>query len=240
MIVLLLEKKRILRLIMASRAILRRKSVVSEYLNISTRSIQTLQNLGHGDSTQNLGESHSHQLLSYAANQFSQDLDSRRKNGCENILANEELMKFSAQRLFRSTYYGITPSGCVNRKLELLYPMGTRLMSQSIRYKSATAGQRDLGNEDDQDNDEMVAKKRKEASPEECDQAVEGLSSAKAKAKAKKLLESQKAAKSVLQRIWATILGIGPALRAVASMSRLGIFFSHIIYLFLLVLKLNS
>ncbi|KAM7460863.1 hypothetical protein LguiA_028984 [Lonicera macranthoides] len=206
---------------MASRAILRRKNVVSAYLNISTRSIHTLQNLGHGDSTQNLGESHSHQLLSSAANQFSQDLDSRRKIGGENALANEELMKFSAQRLFRSTYYGITPSGCVNRKLELIYPMGTRLMSQSIRYKStATAGQRDLGNEDDQDNDEMVAKKRKEASPEECDEAVEGLSSAKAKAKAKKLLESQKAAKSVLQRIWATILGIGPALRAVASMSR--------------------
>nr|CAN63817.1 hypothetical protein VITISV_010338 [Vitis vinifera] len=61
---------------------------------------------------------------------------------------------------------------------------------------------------------------RKEASPQECDQAVEGLSTAKAKAKAKQLLESQKGAKSPLQKTWAMLLGIGPALRAVASMSR--------------------
>ncbi|XP_020549078.1 LETM1 domain-containing protein LETM2, mitochondrial isoform X3 [Sesamum indicum] len=65
-------------------------------------------------------------------------------------------------------------------------------------------------------------KQKKEPSAEECDQAVEGLSSikARAEAKAKQLQDSQKGANSILKRIWAMVLGIGPALRAVASMSR--------------------
>lgn len=81
--------------------------------------------------------------------------------------------------------------------------------------------------EQEGDEDEVAAaarKKRKEASPEECDQAVEGLTSAKAKAKAKKALEAPKQVQSVLKRVWAGFLGIGPALRAVASMSRSGSF----------------
>ncbi|CAH1440619.1 unnamed protein product [Lactuca virosa] len=45
---------------------------------------------------------------------------------------------------------------------------------------------------------------------------VEGLSSAKAKAKIKKVKE----AKSIFHRTWGVVLGIRPALRAVASMSR--------------------
>lgn len=49
----------------------------------------------------------------------------------------------------------------------------------------------------------MAAKKKKEASPEGCDQAIEGLSTAdaKAKAKAKRLQESEKVDISVLQRV---------------------------------------
>ncbi|CAA0818430.1 LETM1-like protein [Striga hermonthica] len=93
-------------------------------------------------------------------------------------------------------------------------------MSQHRCFAStATAKKPELGN-DDEDNDEMDAKKRKEASPEECDQAVVGLSTAKAKAKAKKLQESKSFYVPVLKKLWATFLGIGPALRAVASMSR--------------------
>jgi LETM1 and EF-hand domain-containing protein 1, mitochondrial len=42
--------------------------------------------------------------------------------------------------------------------------------------------------------------KKKEASPDECDQAVEGLSTAKAKAKAKQVQESTKASQSVMQK----------------------------------------
>ena len=76
---------------------------------------------------------------------------------------------------------------------------------------------------DDEEGKEMIGKKRKEASADECDQAVEGLSSAKAKAKAKakRLNDSMKVEKTVLKRTWAALLGLGPALRAVASMSRL-------------------
>lgn len=57
-----------------------------------------------------------------------------------------------------------------------------------------------------------------EASAEECDQAVEGLSSAKAKAK--KSQEVQTKGVGILTKIWSGLLGIGPALRAVAAMSR--------------------
>ncbi|CAJ1938340.1 unnamed protein product [Sphenostylis stenocarpa] len=90
-------------------------------------------------------------------------------------------------------------------------PIGVRWLTQS-----AAAAK----NHDQEKNDEAVAKKRKEASPEECDQAVEGLTTAKAKAMAKRSQESQKEVQSVLRRVWTAFLGIGPALRAVASMSR--------------------
>ena len=72
---------------------------------------------------------------------------------------------------------------------------------------------------DKQSEDEKQKQQKKEASPEECDQAVEGLSTAKAKAKAK-LEEVQKADQSVVQKFWAKLLGIGPALRLIASISR--------------------
>ncbi|XP_022733535.1 LETM1 domain-containing protein LETM2, mitochondrial-like isoform X3 [Durio zibethinus] len=93
-------------------------------------------------------------------------------------------------------------------------------MSYSVRYSSTATAKQPESSSDDEENEELVATKRKEASAEECDQAVEGLSTAKAKVKAKRLQDSQKVVKSILQRIWVTILGIGPALKAVASMSR--------------------
>ncbi|ESW31556.1 hypothetical protein PHAVU_002G247800 [Phaseolus vulgaris] len=89
-------------------------------------------------------------------------------------------------------------------------PIGVRWLTQPAAAK----------NHEQEENDEAVAKKRKEASPEECDQAVEGLTTAKAKAMAKRSQESQKEVQSVLRRVWTAFLGIGPALRAVASMSR--------------------
>ena len=97
-------------------------------------------------------------------------------------------------------------------------------MSQSIRTASmATAGQPKVSHLDE-DKEGINPKQTKEASPEECDQAVEGLSSAKAKAKAKQLQESQKVSQSIVRKFWAKLLGIGPALRAVASMSRYELF----------------
>lgn len=101
---------------------------------------------------------------------------------------------------------GFTKSNVFNETI------GVRFLSQS---SEAAARKK----EEPPENDDVV-KKRKEASPEECDQAVEGLTEAKAKAKAKRSQEAQKDAQSVVQRVRAVILGIGPALRAVASMSR--------------------
>ncbi|KEH20711.1 leucine zipper EF-hand transmembrane protein [Medicago truncatula] len=101
---------------------------------------------------------------------------------------------------------GFTKSNVFNESI------GVRFLSQS---SEAAARKK----EEPPENDDVV-KKRKEASPEECDQAVEGLTEAKAKAKAKRSQEAQKDAQSVVQRVRAVILGIGPALRAVASMSR--------------------
>ncbi|KAI7991477.1 hypothetical protein LOK49_LG12G01992 [Camellia lanceoleosa] len=169
---------------MASRAIVRRQRLLSDYLNVSVCSVQSFQNLGHGQSRKCLDSSG----LSPSANNPSQGLNGMKDGGA--ILAvNNDLLNLSALRLLRRRCYGITTSG---------YAIGS----------------------DDEDNEDLVAKKRKEASPEKCDQAVEGLSTAKAKAKTKGLQGSQKGSKSVLQRVWATILGISPALRAVASMSR--------------------
>ncbi|KAL5053639.1 hypothetical protein RYX36_034321 [Vicia faba] len=97
-------------------------------------------------------------------------------------------------------------------RLRLNESIGVRFLSQS----TAAAAKKD-----EAESDDVVGKKRKEASPEECDQAVEGLTTAKAKAAmAKRSQESQKVVQSVLQRVRAVFLGIGPALRAVASMSR--------------------
>ncbi|KAL4590954.1 hypothetical protein LXL04_003901 [Taraxacum kok-saghyz] len=75
---------------------------------------------------------------------------------------------------------------------------------QSKRYTTTT-------NEDYDDS--KKPKKRKEASPKECDEAVEGLSSAKAKAKAKQVKEG-KAQNS--NRSWGVVEGV----RVVGSMSR--------------------
>ncbi|GAV67136.1 LETM1 domain-containing protein [Cephalotus follicularis] len=197
---------------MASRAILRRKRFFSDYLNATSCSVQTFQCLWHANQNfDSRGDSS-------AANALSSDFKTVQEvNGIS--VSKEELLGFSRTRHFSCRYHGITISGIGNLRSEFLSPMGIRLMSRSVRNAStATAKHPEIGS--DEENDELVTKKRKEASPEECDQAVEGLSSAKAKAKVKKLQESQNVAKYVLKRVWTTLLGIGPALRAVASMSR--------------------
>lgn len=72
--------------------------------------------------------------------------------------------------------------------------------------------------EDDTDRREDSKPKKREPSAEECDQAVEGLSSAKAKARLTQ--EVQKRGVTTLQKFWSGVMGIGPAMKAVASMSR--------------------
>ncbi|KAI5075404.1 hypothetical protein GOP47_0009480 [Adiantum capillus-veneris] len=90
-----------------------------------------------------------------------------------------------------------------------------RQQTFSTASSSSTAAQYQ-----DVETDTEQAKKPKplEPSPEECDQAVEGLSSAKAKAK--KVQEVQSKGVGILKKIWTGLLGVGPALRAIAAMSR--------------------
>lgn len=109
-----------------------------------------------------------------------------------------------------------------NRSDYISPSLGSIYITQTRNAVTSTARKDE---DDDKDSESKITKK--EASPEDCDQAVEGLTSAKAKAKAKKLEEEQKLeeaqkaeAKSIIHKTWAVILGIGPALRAIASMSK--------------------
>ncbi|XP_059285532.1 uncharacterized protein LOC132039017 [Lycium ferocissimum] len=198
---------------MASRAILRRRRLLSDYLNVSARSIQNLQSWGYGQSAHYLDS----RGFSSTMNCICQGSD-KRKDHDEVSPAKDGYSRFSGLGLFQPKYYNTTAFGYVNRKADVISSIGVRLSPYSVRFAStATAKQPAMESDDEED---LIAKKKSEASPEECDQAVVGLSTAKAKAKAKRPQESQKVAKSVIQRIWATLLGIGPALRAVAAMSR--------------------
>ncbi|CAI9108437.1 OLC1v1008026C1 [Oldenlandia corymbosa var. corymbosa] len=201
---------------MASRAILRKRKIFSDYLNVSSaRCVQNFQYLGHGSGTESLGACR----FSSLAHQCQSGSDSSRDSS-EAKSVKAELLKFTTSGLYWERCNGIAVSGYRTSKLDLISPFGVRLVSDSARFAStATAKQPNIGS-DDEESEELVAKKRKEASPEECDEAVVDLSTAKAKAKAKQLQESQRVAKSILRKTWATLLGIGPALRAVASMSR--------------------
>ncbi|GJV06863.1 hypothetical protein Tco_1344519 [Tanacetum coccineum] len=90
-----------------------------------------------------------------------------------------------------------TPPHNTLKQLETTKYAGfSSLVSQAARFSSvASAPKQDLVK--DEDDNKQVAKKRKEASPEECDQAVEGLTSAKAKAKEKQINDSQKTANPI-------------------------------------------
>lgn len=200
---------------MASKALLRRRKFVSDYLNASYRPIQSFQILRHENTFQNLESPAPHPNIESACTNVNHI---SAPNGTS--VTKGKLWELSGIGQFTTRYYGSMALGFGNGRSEYTSPLGIRWISQSIRNAStAAAKQQELGS-DNEENEELVSKKRKEASPEECDQAVEGLSTAKAKAKAKKLQE-QKVANSILRRVWTTFLGIGPALKAVASMSKL-------------------
>eukprot|EP01018_Ginkgo_biloba_P006597 Gb_30158 [translate_table: standard] len=136
----------------------------------------------------------------------------------ENIisLSTKQLLKLSERALFRDA-----ATLCLTNdvRAQLVLSAGFRWISHSTRTSStATASERATDNQEDH-NEEQVLKQRKiETSPEECDQAVEGLSSVKAKVKQEQ--EFLKKDESFIKKVWATLIEIGPALRAVASMSR--------------------
>jgi hypothetical protein len=90
-----------------------------------------------------------------------------------------------------------------------------------IKEEAARVGNAATAVAYDEDEDEKMKKtkeKEKDVSPEDCDEAVEGLSSAKAKAR--QAQEPSKKSDGWLIKIRNVFFGIGPALRAIAAMSR--------------------
>lgn len=123
----------------------------------------------------------------------------------------------TAVQILKQPSVSLVTRNSISVNFDISLPFGAKYFLQSVRTATtATAGEP----RGEEKNDDQSQKQPKEPSPEECDLAVEGLNTTKAKAKAKQLQESQKDAKRPLQRLWAVILGIGPALRAIASMSR--------------------
>ncbi|XP_044496889.1 mitochondrial proton/calcium exchanger protein-like [Mangifera indica] len=198
---------------MSSRLILRRKSYLINSLNRPTWLIRGFSSFENGQSS----ASNELQQSSWVgiSSHLSEDTDHGHEGDLSSVTKGE-ISKYLAREFLRYNSSPVPNLGYGVGRVNLFSPLGSTWMSQSVRYSSiATAGQRE-----NDGNEQQTAKQVKEASPEECDQAVEGLSTVKAKAKAKQIQDSQKSAKSLVQRVWAMLLGIGPALRAVASMSR--------------------
>ncbi|XVF41402.1 hypothetical protein PTKIN_Ptkin01aG0277300 [Pterospermum kingtungense] len=195
---------------MASRVILRRRSYI---FNSSTQPTSLIRGFSSFEHRQSYTSEDSRGSTHHCQN-------SDFKKVILPTVVKNELSNFIAARYYRSNSPGIPNSGYRVGDFDFVFPLRVRWFSQSASSAStATAGQPELGSGND-GNEHKSPKKVKEASPEECDQAVEGLSSVKAKAKAKQVQDSPKSGQSIIKKIWATILGIGPALRAVASMSR--------------------
>ncbi|KAL2555396.1 LETM1-like protein [Forsythia ovata] len=200
---------------MASRAILRRKRFLFDYLTQPNCLVRGFSSFERGSSS---GFPYSRNW-SWAVS-YSSSSTNHVNEEDSHSLSNDKALTTSTKEFLRRNSSGIPTLGCGIGRSGVLSPLGARWTIEYGHYFStAAAGQPELGSGADK-NEEPAMKQKKEASPEECDQAVEGLSTAKAKAKAKQLQESQKGAKPILKRMWAMLLGIGPALRAIASMSR--------------------
>ena len=76
---------------------------------------------------------------------------------------------------------GVSLSAYGSRAQNFVFPLGLKCFLQSVRTTSNTTGQPQVNIMGKQTEDDKEKQQKKEASPEECDQAVEGLSTAKAK-----------------------------------------------------------
>ncbi|KAK4858038.1 hypothetical protein QYF36_010010 [Acer negundo] len=198
---------------MASRAILRRKRYLFDSLNQPACLIRGFYSFEHGQSSgsNDLRRSNWVGFSSHT----SEDTDHGHEGGLSSV-TRDVPTKFSTAGFLNHNSCEISNLVYGVGRINSVSPLGARWISHAVCYSSsATAGQRENDGNEQRDSSQV-----KEASPEECDQAFEGLSSVKAKAKAKQMQDSQKSAKTILQRVWSMLLGIGPALRAVASMSR--------------------
>lgn len=200
---------------MATRAILRRKRSLVNALSQPSCSFRFLSDLEHGQSSSIPSSWGSSWVIALP----SANSDSTKEKESF-LITKDKLQLFSDVGLLQKNFGGSLAVRLTNPPPYYGSSLGATWLSNSSRYYStATAGQPDFNGSNDR-NEGRVSTQSKEPSPEECDQAVEGLSSVKAKAKAKQMQESQKSEKSMLQRVWAKLLGIGPALKVVASMSR--------------------
>lgn len=201
---------------MTSRAILQRKRYLFNFLNQPTGLVRDFSSFEH----RRLSQSDDLGTVNWVASQPSATTDCRNEGG-KNVLS-----AFIASGSFNHNFFRTSTLGNGLERAGVVSPLGVRWTLQSIRYISTTsAGQPEFRSSGD-GNGQQVSHQKKEPSPEECDQAVEGLSTVKAKAKAKQIQESEKGAKSMMMTIWTKLLGIGPALKAVASMSRFETFSS--------------
>ncbi|CAI9090781.1 OLC1v1025626C1 [Oldenlandia corymbosa var. corymbosa] len=197
---------------MASRAILRRKKHLYDSLNRSKYLIQGNSCFQHDNASVSSGAWDWSGAFS-----CSSPNSNREKEGKSNYISKDILTGLS-EKGFRQNFFGIPSFDVGNGYQGSL--LGVRWVTDHARYFSTAAADQPNALPGGDNNEEQSPKKKKEPSPEECDQAVEGLSTVKAKAKAKQLQDSQKDSKTIMQRIWAMLLGIGPAFKAVTSMSR--------------------
>ncbi|PUZ76467.1 hypothetical protein GQ55_1G293500 [Panicum hallii var. hallii] len=198
---------------MASRAIARRRKYLLEHVN--TPILSSSSTFQHGRIGLEAEPRTPQRFLDQSSG------DSKSEKGQYSVNLTKRNLAGLANGFLRRPAHGISLSYCGIGNNDFGLPLGARSMLQSFHTSStATAGQPKLDIDSEHSEDQKQNTKKKEASPEECDQAVEGLSTVKAKAKAKQVPESLKASQSVVQKFWARLLGIGPALRAIASMSR--------------------
>ncbi|GJN02457.1 hypothetical protein PR202_ga19810 [Eleusine coracana subsp. coracana] len=198
---------------MASRAIIRRRKYILQHTNAATLLPSFTSVIQQG----NFGDEIQQRYVSLSSDENLADSNHAK---AQYALSKRKLCGLSSGILGGPTCVVSLPtygSGAQNFGL----PLGARCLLQPVRTISNTTGQPEISVMAKQSEDEKQKQKEKEASPEECDQAVEGLSTAKAKAKAKLVQEEvQKTEQSIIQKLWARLLGIGPALRLIASMSR--------------------
>lgn len=200
---------------MASRLITRGRRHLFDRPDAPFRPTFCLSILGHGRSSQDRYTGYANQILSDSVHDADKVKESQSISAMK-----EEHWGCGAAKILQQPPVCFSTCENIGTRFDISLPLGARYFLQSVRTATtATAGQPTTGRADEE-NEDQNQKQSKEPSPEECDQAVEGLSTAKAKAKAKQLQGSQKDAKRPLQRFWARLLGIGPALRAIASMSR--------------------
>ncbi|KAI3932893.1 hypothetical protein MKX01_031875 [Papaver californicum] len=193
---------------MASRALFRRKRLLVEYLHTPTYSVEGISSFGFGKSSQFPNS----RDFSWGPDNPSKHFDHKHSRPGLSVDKNELLTLFTTHFYQHGSFE--------DRKEGTLPSLGIRWMSQSLHTASTAKVGQSEPRKGDNASEKQETKQMKEASPEECDQAVEGLTAVKTKAKLKQLQASKKNAASVMQKAWAKLLGIGPALRAVASMSR--------------------